>query len=391
MKKIFILVSSNDLKKYIYIQNRFLDFLIKNFDKVVIVNFKKFELISKNSKPNLKKIKKKIQIYNPKSLNDLKKYFDPVNNVGILNIPINFKNYLILRILKKFNFKLILYQNLGDFGNFENKIKNTLSFSLKKKFCNFIYKILSIIKYFPIIEVYFEARKKILKSYKNSYFIKLNKKINFLELKKFKKVVQINPRDFFLNKRKNKQLNDKIVFLDSNFFHQDRIDREGPINLNQEIRYFNSVRKILNIIANEFKKEIVICLHPTSNYEIYKKYFGNFKIVQFNSHKIMDKAFLVIAHETSLIINAMFLKKKILLLKTKDLGKYNSDRIYTYIKNANLRFIDLDKKNFYKLKNIKTYINGINDNYKNFYKKNYNFKSERKNDEVILSEINKLF
>ena len=63
-----------------------------------------------------------------------------------------------------------------------------------------------------------------------------------------------------------------------------------------------------------YNKKAVVCLHPTDNLQLKKKYFPNLEVVQHQTTENTYKAFLVLFIESSAIVDAILLKKRILNL-----------------------------------------------------------------------------
>ena len=120
---------------------------------------------------------------------------------------------------------------------------------------------------------------------------------------------------------------DKIVFIDSNIAHADIMFREGKIDEQSKLEYFNQLSQFLLRLSNLFNKEIIICLHPKTNQDMYKKYLGKFELCKYQTNEYLKKAFIVVFHESTIISDAIFLKKKIIGLKSKILGEYISEQV----------------------------------------------------------------
>jgi len=125
---------------------------------------------------------------------------------------------------------------------------------------------------------------------------------------------------------------EKIVFIDSNFDHFDRIFREGKIDENIRVKYFTLLNKFLVKLSKTFNKKVTICLHPQSDLKTYSKYLGEFEICRYQTNENIIKAFIIIFHESTIINDAIFLKKKIISLKSSTLGEYIMNRISHYQK-----------------------------------------------------------
>lgn len=137
---------------------------------------------------------------------------------------------------------------------------------------------------------------------------------------------------------------EKIVFIDANFDHGDRIIREGKPSEELKLKYFNQLNQFLLKLSNISNKKVTICLHPSTNLDTYKKYFGSFEICKYQTSENIKQAFIVVFHESSIISDAIFLKKKIISLKSNTLGEHIMNRINFYQRKLGLFSYSLDEK-----------------------------------------------
>ena len=306
----------------------------------------------------------------------------------------NIEYFNILFLIKKLNIKLILLQNAGDIPNTgEIKKKNVIKYTFRFSYIlNYlIFRFLVFLNIFPVIDLYFECRKSIVKNCQNNTFLKKIENIfpifNFYY---FRKTILINSRSYdelIQNKRKISEKN--IIFLDSGFFHKDRIVREGKVSKKDSIRYFFLLKKFLFNLSRLYKKKVIICLHPSSNYKIYSKYLKKFKITKYKTIEYINKSFLVIFHESSSVLNAIFLKKKIISIHSKTMGSYLNEKIKTYKEKVGLYSFNLDNKNYFNSKKLLSDLNKRK--YTNYIKENINPDGNTPGKIRIINEINKNF
>ena len=377
MKKIFGLVMASENIEIVFAVNHSLYKKISN----KVGNFYILNLIHfKNNGFNSEKIDQKknilsdnIEIITPKNLTELKNFLSDKKFVAFNNIGKGFEFFRILYLIKKYKVKLILLQNLSEHGNKlsdERNKKNLINFFRIKRYINFfLFRILTIVGIFPKIEIYFESRKDIVERLSNSFTKKIDRQIPFLKLSYFKKIIQINSRsyDLFSNDKSIIE-EDKIIFVDSNFETGDRIEREGNIDENLKLKYFNDLSMFLENLSNLYNKDVVICLHPKSQYNLYKKHLNKFELIKFQTSKLIRKAFIVIFHESSSIFDALILKKKIMCLNSKSLGTYMSYRINYYLRTLNLVEFSLDKENEFKDNELLKLLESQKKNYDKYIK-----------------------
>ena len=104
------------------------------------------------------------------------------------------------------------------------------------------------------------------------------KKLFIFSQKKYKIIKPVKPK---LNLRFNENSNEKfIVFIDQNLNHADSIMRGYRLNIKEQKRYFYLIKKYLSSLKKTYNKKIVICLHPSSDTELYKNNLKKMKIVK---------------------------------------------------------------------------------------------------------------
>ena len=164
----------------------------------------------------------------------------------------------------------------------------------------------------PKIQIRFTSSSEIIDTINKSFVKKILFKLKLFYVKEF---VLINSRSFdIFKKNKIKTSEDKIVLIDyhinrpENILYQRNID---PINIEKHYYYLN---KLTNNLSNMYNKKALVCLHPTDNLELKKKYFPNLEVVQHQTTENTYKAFLVLFIESSSIVDAILLKKRILNL-----------------------------------------------------------------------------
>ena len=378
MKKIFGLVMASENIELIFAVNQCLYKKISN----MVGNFYILNLIHfMNNGFNSKKVDVKdnilpdnIKIITPKNLTELKNFLSDKKFIAFNNIGKGFEYFRILYLIKKYKVKLILLQNLSSDGNKisgEKNKKNLINFFFRiKRYFNFVlFRILTIVGIFPKIEIYFESRKDIVERLSNSFTKKIDRQIPFLGLSYFKKIIQINSRSYdLLSNDKSIIEEDKIIFVDSNFESGDRIEREGNIDENLKLKYFNDLSIFLEKLSNLYNKDVVICLHPKSQYDLYKKHLNKFELIKFQTSKLIRKAVIVIFHDSSSISDALILKKKIMCLNSKSLGTYMSYRINYYLRTLNLVEFSLDKENEFKDNELLKLLENQKKNYDKYIK-----------------------
>jgi hypothetical protein len=340
-----------------------------------------FRFKSKKINFDFKKVNKNQLFFQPLNFLDLVKFLKFYKCIAIYNIPNNVTfliHHFFLRIL---NIKRFMISGLGYLS--DNSIdKNT---SIKNKFLYFknyrlsyylfrIFQILSLIKN---IDFYFEASQKIIDDIDNSFSNKLKKKIKLLNFSYYRNKIRVNSNsyNYYLKNKNNFNIVKKyIVLIDSGFDHPDRIIREGVPNDICRIKYYERLNNFLLELQELTSKKVIICLHPKVNYGCTKEYLKikeNFKTVLNRTEEFIYQSDICIFFESSAIVNAILLKKKIINLNTKLMGDYFFKRNNLYKNYMDLHQINIDKYILPK-KKVDLYKNLENkiENYEKYISKN---------------------
>ena len=101
----------------------------------------------------------------------------------------------------------------------------------------------------------------------------------------------------------------------------------------------------------------MVCLHPKDDLNSKKKIFNKFKVVQYETQKNISESFMVLFFDTSAIVDAILLKKKIIVLQSSLMDKNSMIIGDDYHKKAGIFKINLDN---YQFKNKKTLLRQLN-------------------------------
>jgi hypothetical protein len=386
MKKIFgVLITSENAERIYLTQKSLYEKISKTFDEFFIINLINFKLFKKktykNEYSNSVVLPYNFKIITPVNEYELNKLLINKNLVAFDAVGKRLSGFRIRFLIKKYNVRLIQLQNIGGVGNQylgksytgyrKTKLFRFYLFRLEKIFTYFLLKVLIFLNLFSRTDIYFESDKAIVNNCNNSLAKKIEKIFPFLKICYFKKTIRINSRAFdMLKKFKPNLTEDKIVFIDSSFDHGDRIAREGKPSEELKLKYFNQLNQFFLELSSAFNKKVVICLHPNSDINIYKKYFGKLEIHRNQLSHDISQAFIVIFHLSTSISDAILLKKKIICLKSNILGEYYMDKINFWEKRLGVFSYSLDEKKEIdnnlllatlenKIKNYDNYINTV--------------------------------
>ena len=383
-KKALCFISTNKslLRTSLQYKNLFEEFS-RNFEKIYILNL-----------ANLRIFEDKINSFNdekalfPNNFEILKfdnssEFINFTKNKKIIAItnelsksPSDFK---IFYLLKKINAFLISINTNGGIGgkiSFDFKFKKI--FKAKKHLYSkgfyYIWRILTVINLFPKIDILFTCNKDDINIFNNGFSKKVEK-ITGLKVFLYRKIINVNSDsiDQVINNNKNStneensEKNKYIIFADAPIDHLDRVSREGEVSSEKLQKYYLKVFEALNNISKEFKKKVIITVHPNKikNPGKEMKIFENsenFIISSKRTIEVIDKAEVFVFTVTSAVAHALIFKKKIINLNSKLLGIHFSEVGGRYVKYLNLLSINIDEKNdlpknydFLMIESIKKY------------------------------------
>jgi len=351
-----------ETKKISNIYGNYIDSLINKYGKFIIVDFYRYS--KKNSKKTLnekllkKKYNNKIHFFYPRNKFEFYKFIRNKQVFALDCLGRNFKDFKFRYLINQRNIFIILLINLG---NLSNEKVGTLDLSLNNKLYSYykilnkyIYRILILLNIFPKTILYFDSRKKIVDRFHNSKFRKMLKKspklgflINFLNIHR----ISSDSYESFLKSKKTVKKN-KIIFLDGNYEHSD-IKRREQLDLDKvKIEYFRLLTNRFTVLEKIFKKKIEVCLHPSSNLNVYKKNLQKFEVSKGKTKEKIFDSYMVIFHESAAVMDALIAKKKILILETNILGNYLLNKMLMYKSLLKLPSIDMHSKKELSKKNI---------------------------------------
>jgi hypothetical protein len=396
-------IKNNILGTIISAKNPQLDFyLFQDLYKRINLTYKKFYYINLyyllNSKAKIKKYKypKNFIKFEPKDYKELVNFLKKNNLISFISLSKKFNNLYIYYLLQKYNVKLILNFSIGYYkqNNFfikKNKIIfsliNFYKFLLFYKLPKLIFRILLFFKLMPVYDIIFVASRleqKILNQISKS-------RINIFKLNipYFKKVVKINSRSYDnLLKRIHSVKEKYIVFLDSGFDHNDVINQEGPHTNSDRKKYYLLLNNVFNKFEKLYKKKLIVCLHPKTDEVLVKKYIKNFKIIKFKTQKYIIYAYMILFHESSSVLDAIMLKKRIVNLQSPIMGAYYHNRNNYYPKKINIPAIKMENFNGIKKEKLDIFFKNRNTLYNNYIQNFLDFNVKKYSNLFTKKKIN---
>tara|TARA_B100000963_G_scaffold298554_1_gene270314 strand:- start:2695 stop:3927 length:1233 start_codon:yes stop_codon:yes gene_type:complete len=359
MKKKYLafLCSRNNLNEVLGPHETLFKKMDKNFEKFYIINFIYLQLFSAPGalkdffdpilKVNIKKPNNLI-IFTPKTINEFNEFMIDKEIVGINNLSRNFSHLKIHFILKKFNIPQIMISN---FGFFNSTLKSTLKDKILKPSSNLFYffekfigqkftLFLTNINILKKVDIRFTSDQKTLIRINKSFLKRIFYKLNFFYAKK---IIIINSKNYDMVTQKTLVKNeDNIVLLDAFLDHPEGSGLLKEVSQENRIKHYEKLKFFLNKISKYYGKKVIICIHPKDNLENKKKIFNEFSVKQFETPENIYKAFLVLFFDSSAIIDAILLKKKIILVTSKYLPKPWIEIGKSFANRGNILNLDLE-------------------------------------------------
>ena len=345
-KKITVLYRNKSNFEFFYRNKNFCLELIRNFKDVKFINLEK--KIKKKVNNNYKKY-----FLNILGLNQLRKYFGSNKDfLCILFLEKKISNYRYFKFLNQNNINVVEIFRGGDLRqtkyffnlNFFDIIKKIYKiFLVNINF--FIFSISYYLKILPKTNILFhynkDAKEQIGYCFSDSYKTSITyilKKFFLIKNLFFDKIYLINPRSYDEVIKKKKNTKKYIVFLDSCFDHNDRYEFDKKPEIEDKINYYKEIKLTFKNVKN-----FVFCAHPNTNMDELKIYLKGIKFIKFKTRDYIKKSELVFFHESSSMLDALYLNKKIILLNSNYLGKYFKFRNHLYSKELNLKTFNLSR------------------------------------------------
>ena len=215
-------------------------------------------------------------------------------------------------MLKKYKIQQVLITNYGyitasqitQFKHFFKLLSHYFTNIFFKKFTT----LLSNVGIISKIEIQFLSAKKTMESFQNVFFKRLLYKYKLYFAKEY---ILVNSKtyDVFIEK-KIPIRDDYIVHIDANLNYYEEVELRGLLDEETITKHYHYLEKILKRLSREFNKEVLVCIHPMYDAEKHQNYFKDFKILKFKTVESIYKSFLVTTFDSSVIVEAIMLKKK---------------------------------------------------------------------------------
>ena len=98
--------------------------------------------------------------------------------------------------------------------------------------------------------------------------------------------------------------------------HSERKFTGANLEKNLVDEHYKKLNNLLENLSRVFKKKVVISIHPKYNLQRAIKRFKKYSVFKLKTKKLIKKSFLVLFFNSSAIIDAIILKKKIITIRS---------------------------------------------------------------------------
>ena len=393
MKKKYLALFIPDLR-YLHqgiSANKFLiEKLSQNFKKVFIINTKNLRFFSdkkntynkkdfflnkKNSTMSIVnqylKLPTNIEFFHPLNVKDFKNFMIDKDLIAINLFGRSFNEIKIHFLLKYFKIKQVRISNIG---NIQYPVTPLKKISLKPwlykwqhdfghKFTVFLSSIGLVAK----IDINFTSNKEIYHALKKNLKSLIFKRLNLLYCKEH---ILVNSRTFDFIASNNITIKEtKIILLDVSFKNEELVAMGTKLKKKDFKEYYLKMNKLLDYLSKTYKKKVIICLHPKDNLNQKIKIYKKYKVIKYATKENICKAFLVITTDTSAIIDAIFLKKKIIIITSRVMDKNQITGALGYHKKAGIIKVNLEDDQIEGKFKFLNQLNKAKKNYSNYINK----------------------
>ena len=347
--------------------NRF----VEEFGKVYIINVQNLKFFKKknnnfdHTSKKFKKLPKNVEFFNPENSLEFDRFMEEKDLVALKYFRSDLSLIKTHLLFKKYKIKQVAISNVGNVQYTLKTIQGFfwkgLRYKLEKKYFHQIIVLLSNLNIIPKIDIKFLSNNEIAK------YTKKKNIFNYLKLSYVKETILVNSRSFdILNQSKNEVNENQIVLLDE-MLNTDQWSRfRNQIDSDIINEHYFKLNKLLRKLSNMYNKEIVICLHPKDNLDIKKKYFEGFRVVQHKTRENICKSFIVLFFETSAVIDAFLMRKKLITISSKAMDQNQMDGAMHYHKHAGVMNIDIDQNLDFEKEDLLKQLDDATNKYDNY-------------------------
>ncbi len=376
MKKTYLawIFTGNDYFQSIVPHFFLLKKLSENFDKIYLINLVNLKLFedtrSISSKLEMSEEDKKlytignnVEIFKPKNKSEFSNFMKDKSIVAINNFGRYFSEIPVHFLLAKHKIKQVQVSFVGNIQTDQMEYGNILKaviYFINKNISYKLITLLSNLSLIPKIDIRFTSIKKLVNNPS-----RIRKFAEIFNIPYIKKYELINSRSYDMAMENKSSLSEeKIVFLDFMVNNGENKAIRGDLSKDDYDSHYTNLNKILKKIEFVLEKKLVVCLHPRDNFSEKKNIFKDFEVIQFKTREKILQSFCVIFFDSSAIVDAIILKKKIVTLYSDYLGKSNKDGSDRYKNEVGILQYNIKEES--KINDKNSLLRILNENLKNY-------------------------
>jgi len=395
-KELCLLTSFESLNASYHQKKNLLEKISEEFEKLYIINQDNLRFFSKEKNYEFSKEiydrPKNIILFNPKNSSDFEDFHKDKFLVVINNFGKSFFHFKIHLLLNRKNIVQVQFKNIGNIQMDAHVSKRyvllTLHYLILDRLFRKLTTFFSIIGIIKKIEISFISDSNILNGIKTKKFKNFLYKNKLLHTKEF---CLVNSK-YFDELEKIKKISKKyIVHLDYylNYNHETMLRGEFSEDICK--KHHDLIYKFLNVLKKKLNKEVKICIHPSYPIEYFKKYYKDFEVLKYKTKDMISNAEVVTFFDSSSIIDAILLNKKIFSLSSKYMGK--NERRHSLVYSKKLDIINIDLANFKEehFENLYQKSSEFNKKFEDFKKTYHHFDHTETGSSKIIKTIRSKF
>lgn len=195
--------------------------------------------------------------------------------------------------------------------------------------------------------------------------------------------------DLYLKYRNEIKISDEyILFLCQDYTNHPDLKIQGRKQINKK-RYYNDLKKFFSELEKLFNKKVVISVHPRSNLNHNKLYWGNFNFSYEKSLFLCSRASIVLTHHSTAVSFPIIYKKPIIFFTSNLINSNFQEpvRIKEMAASLNKKVINLDDYDTETIQSSSSVNNYYYDQYISNYIKHPNSK-DINSWELMIQDLN---
>jgi hypothetical protein len=401
-KYLSIITGFSHLDSTFLTHNLFFEKLSKNFEKIFIINDENLKFFPqlarlvyrqhrswKESFKEISELPDNFVLFDPKDSKDFSKFLQDKTLLVINNFNRHLFSIKLHLLLKKHKINQVIISNLGSQGGFDvayiGHFFRFLFFHLNQTFSKKLLVLLSNLGIVSKVDIQFISNKEIVERVEKSFLYKKN-------LLFTKKLILVNSRTYDIYLEKKIPISeDYIVHLDASLDYIHETQLRGLLDEEIKDRHYYYLEKFLKKLSNEFKKKVLVCIHPSYHLKEHQGYFKDFKVLKYKTRECIYKSFLVTNFDSGAIGDAIFLKKKILGFISEFMTKNEIVHAQNYAKKVGYLKLNIEKDYLFDKEKILFQMNKNISNYEKYTANFHCFEANKSGSDKIIKIIKDRF